>query len=162
MRLVQSDFLALSKEVLGRGYHLRFQVEGTSMRPTIWPGDIITIDPDRKVQPGDIIFYHHQGHFLAHRLVACQAGMLLTKGDDSDHPDSPFPDTALLGKVIQVERPRPGLSSAAGRRRLYHYLVYWLQCRWPWIYHLGRRLKNSGRVCRPLWTGKSNLKNVPR
>ena len=49
--------LDLAAEVLSAGGTIRLQALGTSMLPSIWPGDVLSIErpPGQEIVPGDIV-----------------------------------------------------------------------------------------------------------
>jgi signal peptidase len=100
----------LTLDVLRGHGRCRLQVSGTSMLPTLWPGDAVSIEsrPLSRMGVGDIVLYERDGRFFLHRLVAlpmaCSAGMLITRGDAMPQADPPIPEDALLGVVAGVRR----------------------------------------------------------
>jgi hypothetical protein len=80
------------------------------MIPTIWPGDVLTIqksDP-RDLSPEDIIVFRRGSRLFAHRiLTATVNGSLVrfeTRGDALAAPDPPIAAEDVLGRVDCIER----------------------------------------------------------
>lgn len=107
---------------------LRFRAQGTSMLPTVWPGDLLTLQTlsFERVAPGDLVLYMRDGRFLVHRVVRkCDRQTnprLITRGDCMRREDSPVLAAQLLGKVTAVQRTGlpfpPGIELSFFRRTL--------------------------------------------
>ena len=112
----------MALEVLQSTGRLKLQVTGTSMLPTLWPGDILTLqsiasDPPRH---GEIIFFQREpeGQFVIHRVVETEPGLLITRGDSLADQDAPVSLGEVLGRVVEVQRGgkrRPPALSLARR-----------------------------------------------
>ncbi len=72
-------------------------VEGTSMLPTLYNGDIVVIykPPPDKIKVGDIIVYRSlKGNLVIHRVVeivkspSCKPVCFITRGDNNYHTDN--------------------------------------------------------------------------
>jgi signal peptidase I len=124
---------------------LKVRAAGVSMLPTLWPGDVLTVqhvEPEH-VEPGEIVLYMRQGRFFIHRIVSQElsgnAGFLVTRGDCMASDDPPVECGELLGKVIEVRRPgsifMPERKLALSRR-----LVAWALCHWNLLRRIGLRL----------------------
>lgn len=84
-------------------------VTGTSMAPLLQPGDAVQVAPLRPTwQPGEIVVFAHETHLTTHRLLhhyphslppQCQ-----TQGDNTWHPDPPWPASVCVGRVVTVRR----------------------------------------------------------
>lgn len=113
---------------LSRGRPLRFHMSGTSMRPTIDDGDVVTIEPidATTVQVHDVVFYVSAGGVpLIHRIIAFEkrsgCTYVVTRADHAELANAPIPLAQVLGRVIAVQRhstgriislkPRPSLLS---------------------------------------------------
>ncbi len=61
----------LAEETLRSFGQLRLRVNGASMLPAVWPGDILTITRDAAspALPGDIVLFGRKGRLVAHRVV---------------------------------------------------------------------------------------------
>jgi hypothetical protein len=100
----------LTLDVLRRHGRCRLQVCGTSMLPTLWPGDTVSIEnrPLADMRVGDIVFYERGGRLYLHRLVALPAekfpGRLLTRGDSMPHADPAVRLDGVLGVLEGVRR----------------------------------------------------------
>lgn len=120
-------FLALSADLLGQGYPVRFHPRGESMHPTIKDGETLTVEPVKPVdvKRGDIILYKSgvRGGVTAHRVVRVNRSIsdiksFLLRGDASETCDSPVAPEQVLGKVVSVERDGRQIDLAGRRARL--------------------------------------------
>ena len=116
--------LELAADVLRSGCRVRIRVSGTSMLPSIWPGDVLTVcgcEPS-KIVVGNIVCFARSGRFVIHRINTISSAngktLWLTRGDCMSRADEPFTEEQLLGKVVAIRRharclyPSPRLSLA--------------------------------------------------
>jgi hypothetical protein len=99
--------LELAAEVLQRFSQLRFVAYGTSMLPSIYPGDCLTVTSFGRTPPrcGDIVLCHHDGEFRVHRVARISnEGLYVLRGDALDEDDPAVPRCELLGLVTWVLR----------------------------------------------------------
>jgi hypothetical protein len=100
----------LAVEVLRTSGRLRLAARGYSMLPSLWPGDVLTIQASAlpQLSPADLVLYWREGSFFIHRVLGCElAGgetMLITRGDSMPGDDLPVSAGEVLGKVVSVER----------------------------------------------------------
>ena len=77
----------LAEQVLRSCGQLHLCATGTSMLPTLWPGDLLTVrrQPFSRVLPGDLILYTRYNRFFINRvikrLVQDRCQMLVARGD---------------------------------------------------------------------------------
>lgn len=98
--------IALAQEVLSEFGQLRIRVTGSSMLPTVLPGDILsfrTCQPD-SLAPGGIVLIRRDGRLFAHRLLARTPDGLLTQGDSLPQPDPSTPAADFLGVLVAQQR----------------------------------------------------------
>lgn len=106
----QAAKTCLASEVLRSFGELRLQVLGSSMLPSIYPGDILTVHRTEivRVAPGDIVLYARKGRLYAHRVVEKildgEGILLLTRGDTLAENDPPVSAAELLGQVASIVR----------------------------------------------------------
>ena len=102
----------LAEEVLCLAGELRLRVTGTSMLPSVWPGDILHIRRQDTIEslPGDIVLVRRQGRLCAHRVVKkiSKEGepYWITRGDSLPDDDPPVSGQELLGRVTCILRGR--------------------------------------------------------
>jgi signal peptidase I len=103
-------FAAVIEDALTSGAMVRFRAEGNSMYPTIRDGDAITVaavSTDDVVR-GDILLCRHDARVLAHRVVSvtrCDGELFFElRGDAKGSSDAPVGASAVVGRVIDVQR----------------------------------------------------------
>ena len=128
----------LAGEVVRTFGEVRLRVFGTSMVPSILPGDLISIQRAglSEISIGEIVLYSREGRLFAHRVVA-RAGspalpLLITRGDRLRHNDPPVSSLELLGRVHLIERGKRRLQPATGLSM------------WQWL--IVRLLQSSDRA----------------
>lgn len=96
----------LAAEVVRQFGEVSLRVTGTSMLPSVWPGDILTVRRREaaEVRPGQILLCYRDRQFVAHRLVARRGDGLITRGDSLPYYDEPFREDEVLGQVVKVMR----------------------------------------------------------
>ena len=101
----------LAEEIVRTFGELRLRVFGTSMVPSILPGDLVSIlrVGISEISSGEIVLYSRAGRLFVHRVVACtnspEQPLLITRGDRLDHNDPPVSSAELLGRVTSIQRP---------------------------------------------------------
>ena len=133
--------LELATEVLRSGGAIRLQALGTSMLPSVWPGDVLSIAPapGKDIVPGDIVLVARDGRFFIHRLIQKDETHWITRGDSLAQNDPPLAEAQVLGKVSLIHRttgdivPKPRLS-VLGRA------LAWMVCRWDLFRNLSLRI----------------------
>lgn len=104
--------MALAEEVLRSYGKLRIMARGSSMVPTIFPGDILLVerDPFARLRPGHVVLALREGRFFAHRVVRLTAlggpPRVITRGDALREDDPAFFHDEVLGRVTAVVRGR--------------------------------------------------------
>jgi signal peptidase I len=102
--------VALAEEVLKSSGKLRMMARGSSMIPTIFPGDILLVehDPLARFRPGDVVLASRGGRFFAHRIVRVTAlggaPRVITRGDSLRQDDPAFSPEQILGRVASLVR----------------------------------------------------------
>jgi len=118
--------IALAAESLRCSGHLRLQVRGQSMLPTLWPDDVVEIASCSvdNVRPGEIVLALREDRFFLHRFLGrLQTNGFLLRGDSMRSPDPQFPNDALLGRLMsragqnQSRAQRQGHSGALAQTR---------------------------------------------
>jgi signal peptidase I len=133
-------FVEVAGHVLAAGCSIRFRAEGTSMRPAINDGDLITVKAQGResLQGGQVIVYLREHRPLAHRVVAIlttAAGnvLVVSRGDARPADDAPVDAGCVLGKVTSIQRDRAGRLTVLRPRRTA-------------LSRLGRVVRESARV----------------
>jgi len=98
--------------LLAEGTTIRVKAEGFSMYPYIKPGSVLHIEPvepDYKLQPGEIIAWKRESGFVVHRLVRIYKSKyqkyFVTRGDSIMDEDEPVVLEQIAGRVVKVEFP---------------------------------------------------------
>ncbi len=125
----------------------RMQAEavGTSMLPTLWPGDRFVIErrPLAALLPTQLIGFRRDGQLCVHRLLAIQPDGLLTCGDALEEPDPLVPTSAYVGHVVRVWRRRREVTPGSHRPPYLRRIVTrW--CREQWWFSLWLRIRARG------------------
>jgi hypothetical protein len=83
---------------------------GSSMIPSIWPGDILLVRRIAigEVSPGEIVLAERDGRLFAHRVVelrgAASNARIVTRGESLAARDPEFSEAELLGRVAAISR----------------------------------------------------------
>ncbi len=104
--IVDSAKCDLAAEVLRASGILRLRAWGSSMLPSIWPGDVLVIQKRelRQVAAGETAVFFPSGRMTAHRVVSHHGSFLVTQGDSVPQADPPVTADNLLGVVVSIER----------------------------------------------------------
>lgn len=111
VNLETPDFLEQARQMLSRSIPVEIRMSGSSMRPAIEDGDVITIEPatENSVRPGDVILYQTRyDTAVIHRVIRIEKSSsdrtVVTRGDASSQNDIPVPLHRVIGQVKLVER----------------------------------------------------------
>jgi signal peptidase I len=124
------------------------EVRGESMLPTLWPGDVVAIEPctAQALRTGEIVLVSWKSYLVLHRLMTpySEQGFSL-RGDCVATFDAPYPGDALLGKVVGIMRGtrtvsklsmRPGIGARVAQT------IGQILCRWGFARRVTLRLRN--------------------
>ena len=114
----------LAEEVVHTFGELRLRVFGTSMVPSILPGDLVSIRQAdlQDVSPGEVVLFLQKGRLFVHRVVGravaaaadgSEEPCLITRGDRLRHDDPPVVSSAFLGRVVSIKRDNREVKLAA-------------------------------------------------
>jgi signal peptidase I len=127
------DFLEQARQLLSRSLPVELRMSGSSMRPAIEDGDIITLEPvnGEPIKQGDIVLYHSRfDTAVIHRVIRLERALsercIVTRGDAATHNDSPVPLHRILGRVKRVERAGERIRMVVPKRSFSQTLVAWL------------------------------------
>ncbi len=127
---------------------------GTSMLPTIVPGERLLLHCGVEPLVGDVAAYVLHDQVVVHRIVALsrEEGWFLAWGDANALPDPPFRHDQLIGTVSGVERliaapPRSvwrralvrAVAGGSGLASVERRLTFFYRCRARWNRLTGRR-----------------------
>jgi signal peptidase I len=108
--LCEDPRLTLAAQMLNSHGVVRLELRGTSMLPSLWPGDLLTIQrvAHDEVVAGDIVLVMRDNRFFVHRLIEKrQVGgccSWITRGDAMPQNDPPAAASELLGRVTLIRR----------------------------------------------------------
>ena len=158
---------SLAADILRSGGSVRLQALGTSMLPSIWPGDVLVIDGNagERVTLGDLALVGRDGRFFIHRLVgrieAQDQVQWITRGDALSENDPPVPVSELLGIVSAVHRNGDVMIPSQKRSRL-QLALGWLLGHCAFFRSLALRLHATRCKAEPADSGWPALKqNLP-
>lgn len=123
--------IELAAEILRSGGTIRIRALGTSMLPTIWPGDILQIEskPWDELAVGDVVLVKREKRVLIHRLVKNDGPYCITRGDAMPQDDPPVAAADVLGRVTKIERCN---RAREPKKRVLpvQRVLAWALCRW--------------------------------
>jgi SOS-response transcriptional repressor LexA len=102
--------LELAAELLQRGERMSLRVRGSSMLPSLFPGDLLTFRrcAPEEIVVGDIVLFLREGrcfvHRVAERMATGASSRLRTRGDALPSSDAPLAESEILGRLATVER----------------------------------------------------------
>jgi hypothetical protein len=102
--------LDLAAEVLHRFGEVRFIAHGSSMIPSIYPGDLLTVRSDAATEArrGEIVFFLLGGRPFVHRVMRKWPERnriaFATRGDALPKEDPSVDASQLLGRVTAIQR----------------------------------------------------------
>lgn len=105
----------LAEEVVREFGEVHLRVFGTSMVPSILPGDLVSIRRAclQDIIPGEVILFLQNGRLFVHRVVdrkinvstdCADETFLITRGDRLRRNDPPVSSRELLGRLVSIER----------------------------------------------------------
>jgi signal peptidase I len=98
------------EEVVRSVGRVRLRVLGTSMAPSVLPGDLVSVQRADlcEISSGEIVLFTRDDRLFIHRVVSRWAEGetlgLITRGDRLEHADPPVTASELLGRVTSVVR----------------------------------------------------------
>ena len=137
IRLDTPDLLKRARYELSRHNPVTLRVGGTTMRPSIEDGDLVTIVPvnSHNIHPGDIVLYQSLSDTaLVHRVLKLEhrstGKFVVTRGDASSANNTPVPIHHVMGRVACVRRDGqmieilPESTNFLGRIRTFFYKLF--------------------------------------
>src|ERR1700733_247922 len=106
----QEARLDLAAEVLHRFGEVRFVANGSSMIPSIYPGDLLTVRSESVVnaRAGEIVLFLLGGRFFVHRVMRKwperNRVVFATRGDALTQEDPSIDGSQLLGRITSILR----------------------------------------------------------
>ena len=151
--------LGLAAEMLRCRGTVYLKAWGTSMLPSVWPGDLLTIQSAAHdgLFPGDIVLVLRNNRFFVHRLVEVRGSKdcasWITRGDAVPQNDPPATTCEVLGRVASIRRAN---YSFVPSRRLspLQSAMAWMLSRWDRCRNLTLRVHASCLEASTTRTGK--------
>lgn len=143
--------LSLAAEMLRGGGTVRLKAWGSSMLPSVWPGDLLTIQSAAhdEVVPGDIVLVVRDNRFVIHRLVETRqvhdCPLWITRGDAMPQNDSPAAASVVLGRVVSITRSNRSFVPSR-RTPLLQSMLAKMLCRWDRLRILALRIHAARQV----------------
>jgi hypothetical protein len=96
----------LVAQALRQRGRLRLRVNGTSMLPSVLPGDVVFVRHGGAdaARCGDLVLFQREQRLYVHRVVARQGAALVTQGDANPQPDGRVQASEFLGTVVRQLR----------------------------------------------------------
>jgi len=143
--------LELAVEVLRSSGAICLQAFGTSMLPSIWPGEVLRIEnrSGKEIVPGDIVLVARDRRFVVHRLIEKHDSHWITRGDSLPQNDAPVTDVQVLGKVSAIHRMSRVIIPNRRATPLVRLLAGML-CRWDSLRNIALRVHSFLREPAPL------------
>ena len=132
----------------------RLVVEGASMLPLLRPGDVVVVEHSRTaLHRGDVVAYRAGRTLVIHRVLRTPVGGdVQVAGDNRSLTDEAIPPSAVIGRVVGVERNGASWRIDTPRSRRVGQLITVLHPlqRVPLLGRLVNRLRRvlSGRLAR--------------
>jgi hypothetical protein len=151
--------LGLAAEILRCRGTVYLKAWGTSMLPSVWPGDLLTIQSAAhdEIFPGDIVLVLRDNRFFVHRLVerrgSKDCASWITRGDAVPQNDPPAATCEMLGRVGSIRRANHNFVPS---RRLspLRAAMAWMLSRWDRCRNLTLRVHASCLQAGPSRTGQ--------
>lgn len=88
---------------LKRGQRVQMTVNGCSMFPFLFDGDVVELEPMPSLPvPGDVVLVQcPEGRFVLHRVVRIAGGGFFLRGDAQAHCEGPFLSSDILGRAAK-------------------------------------------------------------
>jgi signal peptidase I len=96
----------LITQVLGKFGSTRIRVYGSSMLPSIRPGDEIELQSAafHEINIGKIVAFQRDGRLFVHRVTQRDSQKIIVRGDTLPCADAPVSESEFLGVVASVFR----------------------------------------------------------
>ena len=112
------ELLPLMEVAFAAGGYFRLYPSGRSMLPLLREGiDSVLLSRPDVIRRGDILLVRAEHGFLLHRAIAVNDDGITLCGDALTVTEGPFPETAVIARVVRIYRgERPIDPSSLGQR----------------------------------------------
>lgn len=83
------------------------RITGTSMEPTLVPGDTVRLVAHDDLRVGDVVTFALGDFLFTHRIAKLSAASVVCQGDNRLYRDPPVPRSHVLGKVVELVGGEP-------------------------------------------------------
>jgi signal peptidase I len=85
---------------------VQLEVNGFSMVPALWPGDLLTVRNccPYELAPNSLIVFQQDQQLIVHRLIRRVGDQIVTRGDARRRLDKPVEAGQIVGRVESVMR----------------------------------------------------------
>jgi signal peptidase I len=140
----------MAAEILQASGILHLRVTGSSMLPTLWPGDIVTLQSviPQPVSVGEVVLFQRDNQFVIHRvsrILSSRENLIITRGDSMADEDSPVSSSELMGRVIGVRR-REKPMSVSSKPSVFQRSFGWLFSRSDFLCNFALRCHQTRRA----------------
>ena len=129
VRKDSAQFAAICRELLQKGFSVRFTAQGESMRPNILPNDQVLVAPAsaNELKPGQVVLAQSQEGLRVHRVIErlAEGSAAITRGDAGQEADAT--EQQILGKVVAIARDGEEISTDRPWSTQVHAARTWLR-----------------------------------
>ncbi len=104
-----AEVAAMTRLWRSQGRALSTSFSGSSMLPSIAPGQTVVVRCGTEPVIGDVILFFVGKQPIVHRLVARSSNWLMTWGDANPLPDLPVSPDSVVGVIREAPAARPSL-----------------------------------------------------
>jgi signal peptidase I len=121
MALVVIILILLAYGSINNRFYRVVTIDGNSMSPTFWFGDVIIITKPPSIIPiGSIIMMNVDGKLVTHRLIGYENGRPITKGDANPTNDNFTSKNIQIVGIYFFHIPRLGYISIFSQQFINH------------------------------------------
>ena len=106
---------------------MHFEFFGSSMLPTLKPGDCLLVESVDRIRVGDIVVFPLRGkHHVVHRVVSLKLWGVITRGDNNKTNDLWVVQPAeIIGKLLSVHRGTRDIAIVGGTPGILYARILW-------------------------------------
>src|SRR5271155_4209282 len=123
------QFTAICRDLLQKGFSIRFTARGESMRPNILPNDQVLVAPApaTELKPGQVVLAQSGEGLRVHRMIQriAEGSAAITRGDAGQEADAT--EQQILGRVVGVARDGKQISTDRSWTAQVHAARAWLR-----------------------------------
>lgn len=113
-------------QFINEGRSVKLSVKGNSMRPFIFQGDTITLEPISELRVGDIVLAQvRPNNFLVHRTISIEGKFITLRGDGNIGITEECMNHDIIAQVTMVERKKNGAKIDPRTPKQLRYSAIW-------------------------------------